>query len=85
MLLFSAVGLVLLYGMQRLQGALPFNPQGFGGVSPDLAFNTAVSFTTNTNWQAYSGESTMSYWYRWPGSPFTTSSLRPSASSLPLC
>ena len=61
MLLFSVVGLLVLYALQRLQGFLPFNPQGFGPVAPDLAFNTAVSFTTNTNWQAYSGESTMSY------------------------
>ena len=61
LLLFSVVSLIVLYLMQRLQGVLPFNPQGFGGVAPDLAFNTAVSFTTNTNWQAYSGESTMSY------------------------
>jgi K+-transporting ATPase ATPase A chain len=61
MLLFSAVGMLLLYAMQRLQGMLPFNPRGFGAVPPDLAFNTAASFTTNTNWQAYSGEGTMSY------------------------
>ena len=51
----------LLYLILRLQGILPLNPQGFAGVSPDLAFNTAVSFITNTNWQAYGGESTMSY------------------------
>lgn len=61
MLLFNLAGLLLLYGLQRCQQWLPLNPQGFGAVSPDLAFNTAVSFTTNTNWQAYSGESTMSY------------------------
>jgi K+-transporting ATPase ATPase A chain len=53
--------------MQRLQAVLPFNPQGFAGVAPDLAFNTAVSFTTNTNWQAYSGESTMSYFTQMAG------------------
>ena len=47
--------------MQRLQGALPLNPQAFGAVSPDSSFNTAVSFATNTNWQGYVGESTMSY------------------------
>jgi K+-transporting ATPase ATPase A chain len=70
MLLFSAVGLVLLYGMQRLQGALPLNLQGFRAVAPDLAFNTAVSFTTNTNWQAYSGESTMSYLVQMAGLAF---------------
>src|SRR6267142_728476 len=61
MLLFSAVSMVVLYVMQRVQQWLPWNPQGFGAVAPDLAFNTAASFTTNTNWQAYSGESTMSY------------------------
>jgi len=61
MLLFSVVGLLLTYLLQRAQGVLPLNPQGFDGVAPDLAFNTAVSFTTNTNWQAYTGESTMSY------------------------
>jgi len=61
LLLFSVVSLLVLYALQRLQGRLPFNPQGFAAVPPALAFNTAVSFTTNTNWQAYSGESTMSY------------------------
>jgi potassium-transporting ATPase potassium-binding subunit len=50
-----------VYGLQRLQVWLPFNPQGFGNVSADSSFNTAVSFVTNTNWQGYSGESTMSY------------------------
>ena len=60
-MLFSAVGLLLLYAQQRFQGFLPFNPQGLPGVKPDLAFNTAVSFTTNTNWQNYAGETTMSY------------------------
>jgi potassium-transporting ATPase potassium-binding subunit len=60
-LLFGVVSMLVLYAMQRLQSVLPWNPQGFGGVAPDLAFNTAVSFTTNTNWQGYSGESTMSY------------------------
>jgi K+-transporting ATPase ATPase A chain len=61
MLLFSLVGCLFTYGILRLQHLLPLNPQGFGPVSPDLAFNTAISFTTNTNWQSYSGESTMSY------------------------
>src|SRR5216683_2872714 len=61
MLLFSLVSCLFTYGILRLQHLLPLNPQGFGPVSPDLAFNTAVSFTTNTNWQSYSGESTMSY------------------------
>jgi K+-transporting ATPase ATPase A chain len=61
MLLFSLVSCVFTYAILRLQHLLPLNPQGFGAVSPDLAFNTAVSFTTNTNWQSYGGESTMSY------------------------
>jgi potassium-transporting ATPase potassium-binding subunit len=61
MLLFSGVSMLLLYLIQRLQQWLPWNPQKFGAVAPDLAFDTAASFTTNTNWQAYSGESTMSY------------------------
>ena len=68
MLLFSVVSMVVLYVMQRIQGFLPFNPQKFGAVSPaHLAFNTAASFTTNTNWQAYSGESTMSYFTQMAG------------------
>jgi potassium-transporting ATPase potassium-binding subunit len=61
MLLFNLAGFVLLYALQRLQHLLPLNPQGFGPPSPDSAFNTAVSFTSNTNWQSYAGESTMSY------------------------
>src|ERR1039458_5373696 len=61
MLLFSLVSCVFTYAILRLQNYLPLNPQGFGALSPHLAFNTAVSFTTNTNWQSYSGESTMSY------------------------
>jgi len=62
MLLFSAVSMVVVYALQRLQGYLPFNPQKLGGVTPKaMAFNTAVSFTTNTNWQNYAGETTMSY------------------------
>ena len=60
-LLFSGVGLLLLLLLQMLQGILPGNPQGLSGVSWHLAFNTAASFITNTNWQAYSGESTLSY------------------------
>jgi K+-transporting ATPase ATPase A chain len=66
-LLFSVVSMLVLYAMQRLQGVLPFNPQGFGAVAPDLAFNTAASFTTNTNWQNYGGESTMSYFTQMAG------------------
>ncbi len=61
MLLFHIAGFVLLYGLLRLQGVLPFNPQEMGAVAPDLAFNTAASFLTNTNWQNYGGESTLSY------------------------
>jgi potassium-transporting ATPase potassium-binding subunit len=62
MLLFSLVSMIVLYLMERLQGYLPFNPQKLGAVnSPALAFNTAASFTTNTNWQNYGGETTMSY------------------------
>jgi K+-transporting ATPase ATPase A chain len=60
-LLFSFLGALLLYAILRLQAVLPFNPQGFAGLSPDLAFNTAVSFVTNTNWQSYGGETTMSH------------------------
>ena len=60
-LLFSALGMVVTYAILRLQQFLPFNPQHFPAVEPALAFNTAASFTTNTNWQAYSGESTMGY------------------------
>lgn len=61
LLVFNGLGLVALYVLQRLQVWLPLNPMGMGGVAPDLAFNTAVSFVTNTNWQAYTGESTMGY------------------------
>ncbi|HXX38816.1 MAG TPA: potassium-transporting ATPase subunit KdpA [bacterium] len=59
--LFSVVGMLLLYAFQRLQAVLPFNPAGMTAVDPSLAFNTAASFTTNTNWQSYGGETTMSY------------------------
>jgi K+-transporting ATPase ATPase A chain len=61
MLAFSIAGFVSLYAIQRLQSVLPFNPQGMTPVTPDLAFNTSVSFVTNTNWQSYGGETTMSY------------------------
>ncbi len=61
MLIFNLFGLLAAYLLQRLQGVLPFNPQGMGAVSTDSSFNTAVSFATNTNWQGYGGESTMSY------------------------
>ena len=67
MLMFSVVSMLALYALQRLQGVLPFNPQKLGKIAPDLAFNTAASFTTNTNWQAYAGESTMSYFTQMAG------------------
>src|SRR5215471_3071333 len=70
MLLFSAVSMLLLYLLQRVQLALPLNPQKLGNVAPDLAFNTAASFTTNTNWQFYSGENTMSYLTQMAGLAF---------------
>ena len=66
-LLFSGVSMLALYAMQRLQVFLPFNPQKLGGVAPDLAFDTAASFTTNTNWQAYTPETTMSYFTQMAG------------------
>jgi potassium-transporting ATPase potassium-binding subunit len=61
MLAFSIAGFLVLYGVQRLQGLLPLNPRGFDAVPPDLAFNTSISFITNTNWQNYAGETTMSH------------------------
>jgi K+-transporting ATPase ATPase A chain len=61
MLLFNILGLLAVYALQRLQGLLPLNPQGLGAVTPDSSFNTAVSFASNTNWQGYGGETTMSY------------------------
>ena len=67
MLLFSLVSCLFTYAVLRCQQWLPLNPQGFGPVSPDLAFNTAVSFTSNTNWQSYSGESTLSYFSQMVG------------------
>ena len=70
MLLFSLVGCLFTYAILRLQYFLPLNPQRLTGVAPDLAFNTAVSFTTNTNWQNYSGESTMSYFSQMVGLAF---------------
>ncbi len=60
-LLFNFIGFVFVYLLQRMQGVLPLNPQGFAAVSPDSSFNTAVSFASNTNWQGYGGEATMSY------------------------
>ena len=67
MLAVNAMGFLLLYLILRLQGALPLNPRGFEGLSPWLAFNTAVSFVANTNWQAYSGEAAMSYFSQMAG------------------
>jgi K+-transporting ATPase ATPase A chain len=61
LIVFHALGVLVFYGLLRLQGGLPLNPQHLGAVSPDLAFNTAVSFVTNTSWQSYAGESTASY------------------------
>jgi K+-transporting ATPase ATPase A chain len=70
MLLFNFVGLLVLYGMQRFQHLLPLNPQGLGPISEDSSFNTAVSFTSNTNWQSYVPESTMSYFTQMAGLTF---------------
>src|SRR6267142_78499 len=70
MLLFSLVGCLFTYAILRLQYFLPLNPQKLAGVSPDLSFNTAISFTTNTNWQNYAGESTMSYFSQMVGLAF---------------
>src|SRR5438477_7964617 len=68
LLAFSLMSGLLLYFLQRLQGFLPLNPRGFAGnVTPDSAFNTAFSFVTNTNWQSYSGESTLSYFVQMAG------------------
>ncbi len=61
LMVFSIAGLLVVYALQRLQGFLPLNPQGLGAVTPDSSFNTAASFATNTNWQGYGGETTMSY------------------------
>jgi K+-transporting ATPase ATPase A chain len=61
LLVFNVLGALAVYALQRLQGVLPLNPQGMVGITPDSAFNTAISFVSNTNWQAYSGEAAMSY------------------------
>jgi K+-transporting ATPase ATPase A chain len=66
-LAFSLMGFLALFALLRLQGLLPLNPQGFAGLAPDLAFNTAVSFVTNTNWQNYGGETTMSHFSQMAG------------------
>jgi potassium-transporting ATPase potassium-binding subunit len=61
LLAFSVLGMLAVYALQRLQGLLPLNPQSMAGVAADSSFNTAISFVTNTNWQGYGGEATMSY------------------------
>src|SRR4029079_16483008 len=67
LLMFNAAGFLLLYAILRLQWYLPLNPQGFSGMSEHLAFNTAISFVTNTNWQSYGGETTLSYFSQMVG------------------
>ena len=70
LLAFSALTMLVTYGIQRLQHRLPWNPQGFGPVEAGSAFNTAASFTTNTNWQSYGGEGTLSYFSQMVGLTF---------------
>lgn len=72
-LVFSGIGLVALVALQALQSFLPGNPQHLPGVPWDLSFNTAASFITNTNWQSYSGETTLSYFVQFMASPCRTS------------
>ena len=67
LVIFNAIGIVVLFVLQLIQGLLPFNPQRFGAVRWDTALNTAISFVTNTNWQAYGGEQTMSYFTQMVG------------------
>src|SRR6266404_7364389 len=81
-LVFSVVGFALLYAIQRLQAFLPFNPAGQSAVSPDLAFNTAISFVTNTNWQSYGGETTMSHFTQMVG--FTVQNFLSAATGIAL-
>ncbi len=82
MLAFNTVGFVVLYGLMRLQGILPLNPQGFAAVPEALSFNTAMSFVTNTNWQAYAGESTMSHFVQMAG--FTVHNFLSAATGIAL-
>jgi K+-transporting ATPase ATPase A chain len=89
MLAFKVACFLALYGLQRLQGALPFNPDGQSAVAPDLAYSTAVSFLTNTNWQSYGGETTMSYLVQMAGltvqnfaSAAASRAARPTASAI---
>ena len=85
MLLFHVGGFAILYALLRLQQFLPFNPAGMGAVAPDLSFNTAISFITNTNWQNYGGESTVSYLTQMLGLAHQNFLPRPPASSSPSC
>jgi K+-transporting ATPase ATPase A chain len=80
---FSAITMLLTYGIERLQHALPFNPQGLANVGPDLAWNTAASFTTNTNWQSYTPEATMSYLTQMAG--LATHNFWSAATGLAIC
>jgi K+-transporting ATPase ATPase A chain len=82
MLTFNGLGFLLLFALMRLQGWLPLNPQGFAAVPPDLAFNTAMSFVTNTNWQAYAGETTMSHLVQMAG--FTVQNFLSAATGIAL-
>ena len=82
MLALNGAGFILLYALMRLQFYLPINPQGFAGVPPDLAFNTAVSFVTNTNWQSYAGETTMSHFVQMAG--FTVQNFISAATGIAL-
>ncbi len=80
LLAFSAAAFFFLYAILRLQGVLPLNPQGFAGMAPDLAFNTAISFVTNTNWQSYSGESAASHFSQMAG--FTVQNFASAAAGI---
>ena len=82
MLVFNAAGFVVLYGLMRFQAVLPLNPQGFDAGRADLAFNTAVSFVTNTNWQSYGGETTMSHLVQMAG--FTVQNFLSAATGIAL-
>ncbi|MFO0990506.1 MAG: potassium-transporting ATPase subunit KdpA [Hyphomicrobiales bacterium] len=82
MLALNAIGFLFLYALQRLQGVLPLNPQGFGAVSEHLSFNTAISFVTNTNWQSYGGETTMGHLVQMAG--FTVQNFLSAATGVAL-
>jgi K+-transporting ATPase ATPase A chain len=83
MLAFNLLGFAVVYGLQRVQGIFPLNPEKFPAVSPDSSFNSALSFVTNTNWQAYGGESTMSYFTQMVG--FTVQNFLSAATGLAVC